>query len=108
MWCGVKYTYGHSCVKSQLYQILLEDNEDSNQEEEVFTDCVETMEDTLQVRDDSQQLVISLHAMLGTGNTQTMRLQGKLKNTKVIILVDSRSTHNFMNCSVAKRVGCST
>ena len=37
-----------------------------------------------------------------------MRLQGKIKNTKVIILVNSRSTHNFMNCSVAKRVGCSS
>ena len=40
--------------------------------------------------------VISLHALLGTGDSQTMRLQGRVKNFFVVILVDSGSTHNFI------------
>ena len=25
MWCGVKYSYNHSCARSQLYQLLVDD-----------------------------------------------------------------------------------
>ena len=35
-----------------------------------------------------------------------MRLQEKVKNQPLIVLVDSGSTHNFIDCMVAKRLGC--
>ena len=44
MWCGVKFTLGHSCPKSQLYQFLVEDK-DRNEEPKVFSDYVETIEE---------------------------------------------------------------
>ena len=28
------------------------------------------------------------------------------KNQSVIVLVDSESTHNFIDCTIAKRLGC--
>ena len=49
--------------------------------------------------------IISLHALLGTKDSQTMRLQGKIKNLVVIILMDTDSTHNFLDQNVVKRLG---
>ena len=66
MWCGVKYTFGHTCVKSQLYQLLVEERDDNPQEREVFVDCVETLEDTKEGKKEDHQPVISLHAIFGT------------------------------------------
>ena len=39
-----------------------------------------------------------------TNGYQTMRLQGKIKNQLVIFLVDTWSTHNFMDYGMIKRV----
>ena len=57
---------------------------------------------------DSQKPVISLYAMLGTGDSNTMRLQGRIKSLKVVILVDSGNTHNFMDQAIVKKVSCQT
>ena len=48
----------------------------------------------------------SLHDMLGIGDSQTTRLQGRIKNTPMVILVDSSSSHNFMDQTIAKRTRC--
>ena len=52
--------------------------------------------------------IISLHALLGTRGPQTMHIQGFIKNHKVIILVDTGSTHNFIDQLIVKRIGCQT
>ena len=108
MWCGAKYVLGHSCVKSQLYQLLVDDTEGDPQERDEFLDCLDQLEEVKEEGSESQKPVISLHAMLGTGDTNTMRLQGRIKNTQLVILVDSGSTHNFMDQTIAKKVGCHT
>ena len=45
---------------------------------------------------------ISLHAMAGVPATDTFRLYGLINKTRVTILVDSGSTHNFVQPRVAK------
>ena len=46
MQCGQRYTATHNCVKSQLYQ-LLTDSMDCNEEDtEVISDCVDTLDGT--------------------------------------------------------------
>ena len=52
--------------------------------------------------------IISLHALLGTRDSQTIRLWDKIKNLVVIILVDTDSTHNFLDQRVVKRFGIHT
>ena len=44
---------------------------------------------------------VSCHALDGI-NTQTLNIEGDIKNKKVIVLIDSASTHNFIHCKVAK------
>ena len=53
-------------------------------------------------------LVISFHALWGTEGCQTIRLLGRIKKQALVMLIDSESTHNFMDQSVAKRLKCPT
>ena len=51
---------------------------------------------------------ISLNAITGTPNSKTMRLLGILRGQQVIILIDSGSTHNFVDEHVVKMMGLSS
>jgi hypothetical protein len=50
--------------------------------------------------------VISLNALIGFSALQTLKLIGYIKHRKVIILVDSGSTHNFIHRRIAKETHC--
>ena len=54
---------------------------------------------------DGDRPIILLHALIGIEWYQTMRVQGKIKNQTVVILVDTGSTHNFMDQLVVRKVG---
>lgn len=45
---------------------------------------------------------ISLHALAGLPSSETFRIYGSIKNAKLTILVDSRSTHNFLQPRIAQ------
>ena len=40
MWCGQKFVQGHQCIRSQLYQLLIEDIEPAEVDTEEFFDCI--------------------------------------------------------------------
>ncbi|GJW73773.1 putative mitochondrial protein [Tanacetum coccineum] len=50
---------------------------------------------------------ISLNDILGVNTFQTMRVKGQINNKPVNILIDCGSTHNFLDVSIAKQMGCS-
>ena len=52
--------------------------------------------------------VISSHVLWGTDDCQIMKLLGRIKKQFLVMLVDSRSTHNFIDQTVVKRLMCST
>jgi hypothetical protein len=45
---------------------------------------------------------ISCHALVGISTPQTLNIEGYIKKKKVTILIDSGSTHNFINYKLAK------
>ncbi|GKC09615.1 retrotransposable element Tf2 [Tanacetum coccineum] len=49
---------------------------------------------------------ISLNALNRANTFQTMRVTGKVGKHEIHILVDCGSTHNFLDNSIAKRIGC--
>ena len=102
MWCGIKFTRGYQCLKSQLYHMLLETDHDSDEDNDLFLDCEEPLGVAGVVPKEDDRLVISLHALIGTVGYNTIRVQGKIKNQLVSILVDTGSTHNFANQRVTK------
>jgi hypothetical protein len=50
--------------------------------------------------------MISLNSLNGFSAPQTLKLIGYIKNRKVIILVDSGSTHNFIHHRISQEVNC--
>eukprot|EP00253_Pinus_taeda_P016234 PITA_16234 len=49
---------------------------------------------------------ISCNALAGITTPQTIKIEGQIKKKKVIVLIDSGSTHNFIHCKVSKELNC--
>lgn len=47
---------------------------------------------------------ISLNAITGTHNAQTMRVMAEWNGKSVLVLIDSGSTHNFVATNIVKQV----
>lgn len=74
--------------------MLLESH--SNGEGEDFQECSDQVEDH-PTKDKQQEPMIPLHVMKGSQGLYTMRFEALVGNTKVIVLVYSGSTHNFLD-----------
>ncbi|GJZ09110.1 putative mitochondrial protein [Tanacetum coccineum] len=101
-YCDKKYTPGHKCAGQLFSLVLVPDDEDC------FEDCVDELEEnrnSIGIRDLQPQ--ISLNALIGTNNFQTMRVIGTVGKHLVHILVDCGSTYNFLDKNMAKKLGCS-
>ena len=49
---------------------------------------------------------ILCNALAGITTPQTLKIEGHIKKKKVIVLIDSGSTHNFIHCQVATELYC--
>ena len=49
---------------------------------------------------------ISCNALAGISTPQTLNIEGYIKNKKLIVLIDSGSTHNFIHYKLAKALNC--
>jgi hypothetical protein len=50
--------------------------------------------------------MISCNALAGISTPQTLKIEGYIKNKKVIVIIDSGSTHNFIHYKLAKALNC--
>ena len=49
---------------------------------------------------------ILCNALAGITTPQTLNIEGYIKKKKVIVLIDSGSTHNFIHCKVDNELNC--
>ena len=49
---------------------------------------------------------ISCNKLAGITTPQTIKIKGQIKKKKVIVFIDSGSTHNFIHFKVAKELNC--
>lgn len=49
---------------------------------------------------------ISYNALAGITTPQTLKIKWYIKKKRVILLIDSGSTHNFVHCKIAKDLNC--
>eukprot|EP00253_Pinus_taeda_P002660 PITA_02660 len=100
--CDRKYTKGHKCAEKKLFYIDCEVEEEKDQERSKEDDILQ--EKSL----DEEQMNpnISCNALTGITTPQTIKIEGQIKKKKVIVLIDSGSTHNFIHCKVAKELNC--
>jgi Reverse transcriptase (RNA-dependent DNA polymerase)/Retroviral aspartyl protease/Retrotransposon gag protein len=87
--CGEKYYPGHQC-KIKL-QMLLGDPEAEQGEENTDHTLEENHSQTL------EEAFVSMHATSPNQQPNTMKFKGQLGNTPIYALIDSGSTHSFIN-----------
>ncbi|KAA3472231.1 Retrovirus-related Pol polyprotein from transposon 297 family [Gossypium australe] len=105
-WCGLKYSPGHKCSKSQVFQLVIDptweqgsDVKSSNFEElQDYSDHLELVDQV------PESLVLSLHALQRLQGHTTMWFSAIIDHTEVVVLVDSGSTRNFIDYKVAKKL----
>ncbi|XP_022030328.1 uncharacterized protein LOC110931233 [Helianthus annuus] len=98
-WCPEKFTPTHVCKNKQFFTIEVHGEEEEIEEES------ESIVLPKQVTTDP---LISLHAILGIPSFSTMRVIGTIGTRQLQILIDSGSTHNFINQDLAARLRCPT
>jgi hypothetical protein len=91
-----KFSPGHRCKKLFLIEGIYEDGEGSMEEDSAKEQWPE---------DNADVPKISLYAISGIQSLQTMRIRGTLKKTRIVVLADTGSTHNFLSLELAARLG---
>jgi hypothetical protein len=97
--CGDKYDPQHQCIpkaQAEVHALQLENNRE---------EISETVLNLLAWQDfqDNEQLQLSLYALSGANGGDTIRLRALVGNQVLIILVDSGSSHNFVNSQLLQR-----
>jgi hypothetical protein len=104
--CDEKYFLRHKCKENKLFMAISE----YVPEEDVTIPLVEepSLPDaTLKPANPPKvEPLISLHAINRFSTLQTLNIIGYIKNRKVIILVDSGITHNFIRCCISQETNC--
>jgi hypothetical protein len=100
--CHEKYFLGHKCKEQNIFMTISEDVSEEDVEPPLVSVSLEPTDigppsDPLEV-----EMVISLNYLTGLSTRQTLKLIGYIKHIKVIILVDSGSTHNFIHRCIAQ------
>jgi hypothetical protein len=97
--CDSKYSKGHKCGGKKLFYIDYEEEEEKEQEpsqdENIEAISYEELTPT-----------ISCNALAGISTPQTLKIEGYIKKKKIIVLIDSGSTHNFIHYKLAKALNC--
>jgi hypothetical protein len=95
--CDIKYSKGHKCGEKKLFYIDCEEEEEQEQEQETSQD-----ENVEAISSKELNPMISCNALDGISTAQTLKIEGYIKKKKVIVLIDSSSTHNFIHYKLAK------
>lgn len=101
--CDEKWHIGHRC-KGKVMLFIAEDQAPSpdSMEHEVAEDPGTAVLDNPEPSVDSDCSHISLHALAGLPSSETFRIYGTIRNAMLTILVDSGSTHNFLQPRIAQ------
>jgi hypothetical protein len=104
--CDDKYFSGHKCKEQNLFMAISEDVSQEDVETPLVSESPETTDITPHSDPPEVEPVISLNAITSFSIPQTLKLIGYINHRKVIILVDSGSTHNFIHCRIAQEIHC--
>jgi hypothetical protein len=99
--CDRKYNKGHKCGEKKLFYIDCEEEEEQEHEQEPSQD-----ENVESISSEELTPTISCNALDGINTPQTLNIEGYIKNKKVIVLIDSGSTHNFIHYKFPKYLNC--
>ena len=95
--CDEKYFMGHKFKKHNIFMAILEDVSEEDVEAPLVSVSPEPTDMNPPSNPPEVEPVISLNYLTSFSAPQTLKLIGYIKHRKVIILVDSGSTQNFIH-----------
>jgi hypothetical protein len=104
--CNDKYFMGHKCKEHNLFMAISEDVLEEDVETPFVFESPEPMNITPPSDLPEVEPVISLNSLTSFSAPQTLKIIGYINHRKVIILVDSGSTHNFIHRRIAQETHC--
>jgi hypothetical protein len=104
--CDEKYFPGHKCKEQNLCMAISEEISEEDEETTYVCESPELTDITPPSNPPEVEPVISLNSLIGFSIPQTLKLISYIKHQKVIILVDSGSTHNFIHRRIAQETHC--
>ncbi|XP_020550197.1 uncharacterized protein LOC110012122 [Sesamum indicum] len=97
--CDEPYAPGHRCKYRQVYMLL------SDAEAKDFDEIAQG-DSTVEEERAEEDMAVSLHAMKEHTNSKTLRFNGLVGDREILILIDSGSTHCFIDEKVVGTLGC--
>ncbi|XP_038979199.1 uncharacterized protein LOC120109538 [Phoenix dactylifera] len=103
--CGDKWSRGHQCKTGQAFLLDVGSEEEEATSEASEEEDEEEQDHGADFSPREEEAELSLHAMSGVQRPSTMRLMAWVGKHEVSLLVDSGSSHNFINSGIVKKVG---
>lgn len=100
--CGEKYQLGHQCQNKTLLQICASPMPDQVYDEQLLQ--LDNEEVILIPKEEGKETGISVHALSGQHLPDTIKVQGEAGGKSLIILINTKSTHSFIDFQIAKKV----
>jgi hypothetical protein len=100
--CDDKYFLGHKCKEQNPFMAISKEILEEYEETPFVSESPESTNITSPSDPPEVELLLSLNALIGFSTPQTLKLIGYIKHQKVVILVDSGSTHNFIHRCISQ------
>ncbi|KAA8517141.1 hypothetical protein F0562_017434 [Nyssa sinensis] len=103
--CDEKWGLGHKCKLARLFILDCADSEEGEPQPIQHPQLLEAADCPSGGKEVNQERTpkISIHALVGSPSPKTMRILGHVNGCAVVILIDTGSTHNFMDPSIQQR-----
>ena len=95
--CVERWSTTHKCKSQSIFMMEVLEDEESEEAE-----CVEMEEEEEGAELEEEKAEITLCALLGRTSPSTIRSMAILNGQKTIVLLDTGSTHNFLDETLAK------
>ncbi|XP_061365599.1 uncharacterized protein LOC133308882 [Gastrolobium bilobum] len=99
--CGDKWNTQHRCKGPQLQLLLIDDDD----EEDGDTKAAPVRDVPVGIPSEEEALFqMSMFSLLGLSSNQSMKLWGSIRRERLVMMVDSGASRNFVERSVAERL----
>jgi len=100
--CGDKWFQGHRCRQLKLKNLEVAKE---NDQEGPSGDATAKLEETEEQGEEEGYQTYSLGSLTDISRKKSMKLRGYIGNEKVVLLVDSRATCNFIDKNLVREMG---